>query len=259
MNVISMHDRIQFYCDKMLSPRFQSDFHYDQSLNIAQDKIIQDKYDNIKQHKMYGFQVVQKVRDDLRTIVKTVPLVPTGNLLAYPSDYLYELALAVTINGVEYSSTSTAYNRVNVLDENSFTQQTVEHPTHIEDVNGITVMFGTSGTFTAANLSYLSIAPPISKGLVNITASPTALTLGKTYYVTVGTVTVNSVNYSVGQEFLANVTTVMTGTGTVIEIANCVLPISCHEELCRYASSLLIGTVEGYPQSKFLKSEAESV
>lgn len=258
MNIIEMHTRLEYYVDKSKSPRFLSDFHYDQSLNIAQDKIIQDKYDNIKQHKMYGFQVVQKVRDDLRTIIKTVPIVPVGNVLAYPADYLYEVALAVTIDGVEYSSTSVAYNRVNIQNDNTFTEEIKEEPTHIEDQNGIKVMFGTAGTFTTANLSYLSIPPVMSKGLIDITQGPTALVIGQTYYVTVGTVTHNAVVYTVGQSFVA-VNTVLTGTGTVIFIVNCILSVSCHEELCKQAAQILIGSVEGWNQSKFLNNEANAV
>lgn len=264
MDVVQMHNRIEFYIDKSKSPRFQSSFHYDQSLNIAQDALIQDKYDNIKQHKEYAFQVFQKVRDDLRTIVKNVNITPVGNLIVYPPDYLYEVGLAVTIGGVQYSSSSITYNQVNIQDNNSFTEQAVDEPTHIEDQNGITVMFGTSNAvFSSAKLSYISIPPVIAKGEVNITQGPFVLVVGQTYYVTVAgvTTTINGVpgtTVPINTDFVAEVSS-FTGAGTVIQIVNCILPSSCHEELCKRASQILVMTVDAVNKSRSLDAEASKV
>lgn len=254
-----MQDRIEFYVDKSKSPRFQRGFHYDQALNIAQDKIIQDKYDNVKQHKMYAFQVFQKIRDDLRTIVKTVPITPVGNLIQLPIDYMYEVGLALVINGIKYDSREVTYNEFNGLDDNSFTSITIEEPVHIEDENGIEVSFGLSGTFSSAILSYIKIPSVISLG-PDIKSGLGVLVIGNSYYVTVGTVNDGAVRV-IGSRFVA-LSSNMTGTGTVIAInaqSNCILPVSCHEELVKYASSLLIGSVEGFDQSKFLGNEAAAV
>lgn len=258
MTTQEMHTRVEFYVDKAQSPRFLSDFHYDQSLNIAQDKIIQDKYDNVKQHKMYAFQIFQKIRDDLRPIVKTVDIVPVGNLITLPSDYMYEVGLALMINSVQYDSREVTYNQLNGLNDNSFTSIQIDEPVHIEDQNGINVYFGPSGNFMSAKLSYLSIPPVISLGLIDITAGPSVLIIGQNYLVTVGTVTHNLVSYMVGQQFVA-VNTILSGIGTVISMTNCILSPTCHEEICKVASGLLIGTVQGFDQSKFLDSESEKV
>lgn len=263
MNAVTMHNRMELFIDKSKSPRFQSSFHYDQSLNIAQDALIQDKYDNVKVHKEYAFQVFQKTRDDLRPIVKTVDIVPTGNIIKYPSDYMFEVGLAVTINGVQYSSASITYNQVNIQNDNSFTEQSIEEPTHIEDQNGITVMFGTSGTFSSARLSYISIPPAISVGEANITQGGNVLIVGQSYYVTVaGVVTtingVAGVSVAINTDFVAEVTG-FTGAGTVIAITNCVLSPTCHEELCKRASQILVLTVDSWNKSKGLDMEANKV
>ena len=88
--VIEMHQDLDLLIDKVQTPRFTSP-EKDRVLNYAQDRIIQDRYDNIKRDTGYSFQSLQRVRDEMRTLVTDVPYTPVinqGNYYTFtlPSD-----------------------------------------------------------------------------------------------------------------------------------------------------------------------------
>lgn len=222
---------------------------------MAIDLFFYDRYNNIKQQKFYSFQFIQRVRDDLRTLVKVLPITPSGNLISYPSDYRHEVSFDAVIDGSQVSSRAVTYNELRIAAKNSFQEPTVAYPVHYEDQNGINVEFGGTGTFSSGILTYLKAPTQVSVSETPITAGPTVLTVGQTYYVTIGTVTHNAVNYTVGQTFVA-VNTVLTGTGTVINIVNCDLPDHTHEEICKLAGYILTGTVDQWNKSQQLEREA---
>lgn len=254
MNIVQLEDRMMQWIDRARSARF-TNTEKDNAVNTAIDQFFYDRYDNIKQHKFYSFELIQRVRDDLRTLVKTAPLVPTGNLVTYPIDYKHELSFDTIVNGIQKSSRMVSYDEYRIIKSNSFQEPTIEYPVHFEDQNGINVDFGPTGTFTSSILTYLIAPTLVFVSDVPITAGPTALTIGLTYYVTIGTVTHNAIVYTVGQTFVA-VSTVLTGTGTVINIVNTNLPDSTHEEIAKLASSIIIGEVSDYTKSKFTEQEA---
>lgn len=159
MTAQQMKERVRLWLDQQNSPRFDGAFHYDQALNTAQHFIIQDRIDNIKINKKYFFEAVERVRSELYTIVKTAPIIPSGNLLAMPADFQYELMLYVTINGVKVPSKSVTYNEYQELFRNAFEEPNNEYPVHYRDQNGIHVDFGTTGAFTLADFSY-TFEPP---------------------------------------------------------------------------------------------------
>jgi hypothetical protein len=254
MNIVELENRMMQWVDRARSARF-TEIEKDNAVNTAIDQFFYDRYDNIKQHKMYSFEFIQRVRDDLRTLVKTAPLTPSGNLVTYPSDYKHELSFDTIVNGIQKSSRMVSYDEYRIIKSNTFQEPTIEYPVHFEDQNGINVDFGGTGTFSSAILTYLIAPAIVFVSTVPIVAGPAVLTIGLTYYVTTNTVTHNAITYQVGQTFIA-VNTALTGIGTVINIVNTDLPVSTHEELAKLAASIIIGEVENYSKSKWSEAEA---
>lgn len=266
MNVIQQCRRIDFHTDKVKSPRWFYDTSYVPALNIAMTEFIRDRYNNIKkQQKTYGFETSQSLKDDLRTITNSTTIVPTGNkLIALPADYHHELTLFVTINGVRVPSNSITHNEKGALYENSNTRPSVEYPVHIEDQNGITVLFGGYGTFTLAEMDYLRVpvsivanADPADRTqLLNI-LPPGPLVVGNMYYVTQDGTVHNGVTYVTGDTFIA--VAAMFGPGRVSRIVNCELPDYTHEEISLMAAASLTGRAMNLLKSKLLSENEDSV
>lgn len=249
-----MINRVEFYIDKVSAPRFSVPKHYLPALNIAIDRYIKDRYDNIHLNKPYSFQVLERIRDELRTIVKNITAAPVGNLIAFPVDYMHAVSLQVIINGIKVPSRASTYSELGVIEENSFEVPTPDEPVHLEDQTGITVRFGGIGIFSSYDLGYIRKPATVFKSTITLSQGPLVLTIGSRYYVITGPVIHNAVLYGPGAEFVA-VATGFTGTGTVVEIVNCDLPDNTHEEICKMAAELIEKTVEDYPKSNALEQE----
>ena len=253
-NIVDLQERMLEYLTRAKSARF-SNLEKDNAINTAIDWFFYDRYDNIKQKKAYSFEFIQRVRDDLRTLIKTITLTPAGNLITYPSDYRHELSFDIVVNGNQVSCRKVSYDEYRIIYSNSFQEPSVQYPVNYEDQNGINVDFGGVGTFTSGILSYLIHPAKVFVSTVNISAGPTVLTIGQTYYVNSGPVTVNSITYQTGQDFVATVTA-MTGPGTVINIVNPNLPQHTWEELAKYGAQVLSGSTEDFNKSKWTEQEA---
>lgn len=263
MNPIQMKDRIDYHTDKVRAPRWYIDTNYVPALNIAVSDFIDDRYGNIKKaQKNYAFEVSQSIKDDLRTLVNEILLVPSvTGVLTLPANYHHEVGLRVVINGKTVPSIPVTHNELNILSENSNTRPTPEFPVHYEDVNGITVKYGGYGTFTQAYLSLLKlpidilmVADPANRTQLLRIVSPGPIVIGSRYYVTAAT-THNAVPYGIGETFVA-VNTVIAG-GSVSLIVNCELPEYTHEEICKMAAASLVARAQNMLKNKVLTDDLE--
>ena len=253
MNIVEQHAKMDLWLDRPRSARFQPGDR-DSALISAADRILRDNYDNIRKETGYSFQSVQRLRDQLRSLIVSSTVVPTGNVITYPADYRHELLVQVTLNGIITGSRPTTYDEIESIKANPFEKPELEHPRHLEIGNTAEVFFGTYGTFSAATIHYIKQPVDVFRGTTSIIASPTALTVGVLYYVEVGPVTHNSVIYQAGQTFTA-VNTTLTGAGSVIVIVNSELPANMHEEQARVAASILSGDSGDYNRKGMLESE----
>ena len=256
MNTVELIARIQFYSDRTKSPRFNDTDHYLPALNVAQNTILNDRYYNIKKKTGYSFETVQRLRDELRSLVRyNIPILVVSNAISLPNDYMFELMMNITIDGTSRASKSVSYNEINSLSKNSFQEPSIEYPVHFESDGGINFLFGDTGTPSTANLTYLRKPATIFKDSSVIVAGVGVLTIGNTYYVNVGPVTSDSITYATGDTFVAT-SADMTGGGDVTYIVNSDLPDILHEELAKVAASVLQGTVNDYPGSAFAEKQA---
>jgi hypothetical protein len=253
-NIVTLEDRMMQYVDRARSARF-TNIEKDSAINTAIDWVFYDRYDNIKQKKAYSFEFIQRVRDDLRTLIITQTLTPSGNIVAYPTGYRHELSFDAVINGVQASSRSITYDEYRIVYNNSFQIPTPQYPVHYEDQNGINVDFGGAGTFSAGVLSYLTHPTKVFVSSTIVSAGTNVLTVGFTYYVNLGPVTHNAVVYQTGQTFVA-VNTALTGGGNVYQIINPNMPEHLWEEIAKLGSQVLTGSVSDYSKSKWSEQEA---
>ena len=257
MNVVELHDRTDFWVDRTKSARFSAK-QRDDALNIAQDDLVKDRYDNIKNVTGYSFQSVQRLRDELRTLIPAPAiLTPVNNIITIPSDYRHEIMLRVTINGKERGSEPTDYDEFNTIENNPFEKSEINFPKHLEQGNTIELFFGSFGTFTQARLFYLKQPADILNDVLNvITAGVGVLTIGATYFVNVGPITHNAVTFQTGATFTA-VNADFVGPGTVYLIVNSELPVNMHEELAKTAGAILSDTVADRQRTAALNAEAD--
>lgn len=257
MNGIQMIEQIAFLNDRESSPRFEDDA-YMKAINEAIIMILEDRLDNIKKPKRYSFEQVQRVRDELYTLVPpTTSIVPVGNTVSYPADYNYFLKLQCTIDGVTNYSRPTSYNESGPLLDNPFKKPSNTKTYFDQNKDGFFIYRGATGSFTAALLDYIKNPDTVSIGNESnkIGSGPAVLTIGVTYIVYEQAVHAGT-TYVEGQTFTASSTVL--SSGVVIPnsvLVNCNLPLKIHQEVCRLAAAIMNGTIEDLMKKQDLKAD----
>lgn len=249
-----MCSRIYFYADRQRSRRYKREDLLD-ALNIAQQSVKLDRYDNIKRETGYSFELVQRVRDELYTILQNAPAIPAlGVDVVQPSDYDLEVLCFMTINGKDVLSTSRTYEESD-LATNVYAKPSQDYPIHRKTATGWKCELN-GGGFTAMNLWYLRPQVDIFWDDTDLPAG-TALSAGVKYYVNNTSVTYNSITYNKGAVVIGLGGALVTSGGTVNIIVNCELPDLLHEEICKVAASILMGTFENYQKSARIQQEVQ--
>ncbi len=257
MNAIQQITAISILNDREGSARF-NDEQYMFAINSAIGMIINDRTDNIKKPKRYSFESVQRVRDELYTLVPpTLSITPVGNSLPYPADYSYFLKLQCTIDGVTLYSRPTSYNESGPLLENPFKKPSNTKTYFDQDLMGFTIFRGATGSFTAGLLDYLKIPDKVSIGQESnqINAGATVLVPGLVYIVYEDAVHAGA-TYVTGATFTASLASLTSGTVILNSlITNCNLPVKLHDEINRLASGILNGVVSDFEKKQDLKND----
>jgi len=158
MTAAQMAERVRFYLNQQKSPRIDSVQHINPGLNVAQQKFIEDRVDNIKKSfprgRKYFFEAVERVRSELYTIVHTATIVPINNIITVPADFYYELLLQLTVNGETTWSSSHQWGEIPAIERNSFLEPDAEYPMHIRSDAGIIISAG-GGTITSSLFTYI--------------------------------------------------------------------------------------------------------
>jgi len=161
--VSQMHDDLDFLIDKVRTPRFSQD-QRDRTLNMAQDRIIQDRYDNIRKNTGYSFQSLQRVRDELRPIVVEHSITPDISQATFdlPDDYRHEVLLEVILNTTTVTSTPMSHDEKGIISQDPYDTPTNEEPRHMEKTGKTVKVFFEYGYFVGGTLYYLRNPKPIS-------------------------------------------------------------------------------------------------
>lgn len=254
LNAIQLRTTIDGLIDRINSPRYL-DSEYYEAINLATGMIFEDRVDNIKIKKGYSFESVQRVRDELYTLIKNSAGIPVADIIPYPSDYNYAIDVELTVGSVSQSARAISYNQKTIIQRNPFKQPSPEQTFYIEQSTGLLAKYA-GGTFSQYNLWYLKNPATVSIGTqsdkivgTNIAGQ---LTIGTTY-ITYDQAVHNGVTYYPGDIFVAANTTLV--SGIVIPnsvIVNSDMPDKILPEICRLAGAILSGTAADYNKKQDL-------
>lgn len=254
MNTPKMHDRVYLWIDRVGSKRYKRQSVTD-AINVACNWFVKDRYDNIKKETGYSFELVERIRQELYTLIVETNIVPTGVRILTPASFVYELVTFVTINGQRIPSQARTYNE-NDLHNNSFMMPDAEHPLHRRSSLGYEYDFGGSGSFTNVQLFFLRRQVDVIFGNIKTAAGAGTLILGQNYYVEDAAIVSNGITYQPDDTFVAT-STAFTGTGNVTRFVNCDLPETAHEEVCGYAAAFLSGQHENFNKAMWTEKRLE--
>ncbi len=262
LNCIQLRTTIDGLIDRINSPRY-TDYEYYEAINIATTRIFEDRVDNVKVQKSYSFESVQRLRDELYTLIKTVTAAPVANVIPYPVDYNYTIGAEFTVGTTTQSARAISYNELGLIQRNPFKQLSPEQTFYIEQANGLLGLFD-GGTFSQYTLWYLKNPATVSIGnqsdkLIQNVTNPVTLVIG-TIYIAYDQTTYNSTTFYPGDVFTGIAPNTFT-SGTVIPRSVTVdsdMPDKILPEICTLAGSILSGTVEDYNKKQSLLQDQSS-
>ena len=254
-NIIAIKNRILFHMDRTRSPRYTNEV-ISYAIQTAVDDFIKDRYDNIKDAEArYAFETVQRVRDEIRTVVEITLLTPTVLKQAdLPPDYMYDVGVKQLINNVWRNSTPKTLSERLGGERNMYFRSTSEYPSH-EQIGSKLRCYTNTGSLTSIELYYISKyeLPYIYDG--TIASGVNVLTDGYTYHVETDAISYNGTDYQVTDTFTASGTLTFTGAGVVRRIIEVPLPEATHEELARRSAAILSGIVENFNRNEIKERE----
>lgn len=246
--------------DRVNSPRYLDNEYYE-AINLATVQIFEDRVDNIKIKKTYSFESVQRLRDELYTLIKTATGAPTSDIIPFPTDYNYSIDVQFTVGTVTQSARALSYNEVGLLARNPFKAPAPDQTFYIEQANGILGKYA-GGAFSSYNLTYLKNPIQVSIGKqsdkIDATQTPAAIVIGIQYIAYEQSIS-NSVIYYAGDVFIA--TSAVLTSGIVIPVSvttNSDMPDKIHPEICRLAGAILSGDTENYNKKQSLLQDNAS-
>lgn len=251
--------------DLTSSPRYSGD-QYDTAINIVSNDILDDRYNNIKKKRPYSFESVQKVRDELWTLIIPVTFAMTSDLLSAADivalgNHKYTIAFNLTVNGVVYNCQPTSYAELPILRKDPYKRPQITEPDrlyYIESVNGTTFIHDSNYVPTSLVMDYMKVPTAVFHGqeweaaqLHNFTIGNILIAMEITIY--------NGVTYSPGQS-MTIVTGVLqiTSGKVVINYVSSDYPLGIHEEICRRAASLLAGNVQDYNRKAITEKDSNN-
>lgn len=258
-NIVQMHAEIDTKIDFINNARHESRA-YDKAINEAIIQIVNDRYDNIKQPKGYSVESVQRVRDELYTIVVlSSPITPSSDIAAYPNDYRHLLSLSALINGTEREVVPATYDELKQINENIFTMPNNKYPVCTQTATGYKIYYGQGNTLGNVFMVYLKHPAVVSRGLPSqeISAGSGVLANGVSYIVVEDGTVHNSVTYFKGQTFTSANTDLASGAVVLrSNTVDCDLPDVLHQEVVNKAAAIMEGWVDEFDSKQSLEFDA---
>lgn len=254
-----MHAEIDRKIDFVNNARFSSR-DYDQAINEAIEQIVNDRTDNIKINKRYSLEAVQRVRDELYTIVDSSDLTVAGDIGAFPAGYKHFMKMTSVVNGVTQPVRPTTHDHIEEVLRNSFTKPDATHVFCVQESSGFKVYYdSTNNTLGIVNLVFLKHPATASRGLPDeeISAGAGVLTPASSYIVTDDETIENGVTYYKGEIFSAG--TANLTAGKVVLRSNTTdsdLPGTIHKEIIDKAAAIMEGWVDEFQSKQSLTVDA---
>ena len=257
MNLQQMYARVLFHANRTRSARFHRNRKLDVAINIAINDLLNNRIDMIKsaRGKPYYFESVRRVKTELSSVVRSdVALTLVGDFATKPTDMFYPLSVFATINGVRRWCEEMLFNSYGPHLTNNLSRPSPEYPKWLDE-QGIHIKYaGGINALTAVDLSYVK-KPIIVKSGPALSTAPNNIVSGSEYGVISGSVTYDGTTYGQDEYFTGTAATGFTGTGTVALLTNTDLGEPLHEEVCRRAAQILMGSVENFEKQGAKEAE----
>ncbi|MFH0866523.1 MAG: hypothetical protein V1904_10015 [Bacteroidota bacterium] len=265
MNIIQHAEGLDAYIDRVNSPRFSNLLRV-RFINAAIGDIMEDRYSNIRNRKGYSFETIQRVRDELYTLVKIKsPMTATGNaypIAQFPTDYKYGLVMKVLINSVEYWALPYMYNMKPVMNLDPFERPKLDYPSRVyfmQDATGFTLYFGTTGVLGNGTLDYLKLPNTCVYGIER--DSTYVGPAGGIACIAIEPLVYAATSYAIGATFTLAVATSITspvgGPAFVTGFTNSDMPATLDEEIMKRASSLMLMSISDYNKEAVIERSSK--
>lgn len=262
-NAIQMMERISELIDRVKSAR-HPDREYMNAINDAISMTINDRIAPIRVARKYSVQSVQRVRDELYTLIPTPATgTPSSDIVPFPADYYAYLLLWQNINSIKQYCRPTNYNTEGALLDNPFLKPSATKPYFNEYSAGLRVLHNSSGTMGTYELWYVKKPDVVSIGEERDKITSGTLTNLATYYVydqvLLSAPLDSKTIYYPGETIIGNGVVTLT-SGTVIlstNVINCNLPGNIHEEIILRAAASISGDSEMWNKKQMLDIDAE--
>ena len=257
-NIVQMHEDIKKKIDFVNNPRHESRA-YDNAINEGIEQLINDRYDNIKNRKPYSVESIQRVKDELYTLVISSVLTVVSDVAALPSDYKHTLMVKAVINGVEQVVQPVPFDQLQERIDNVFTEPNAENPIYTQDSSGLTLYYGSNNTLGDVTLIYMKTPAVVTRGLPDeeIPAGTGVLTNATDYIVIEDETIHDSVTYYTGEIFTSANTDLTAGTVVLrSNTTDCDLPSTSHKEVIDKAAAIIEGWVDEFPSKQSLEFDA---
>jgi len=282
MNIIQQHEKARFLLDKVGSPRFESE-DVDNALNGEIELIVREKYDQTRlQNRSDAFQRTQRVRDELRPLMKFADKL--NGLSLYPStDQSTVLAMFGSILGGDPDITDYRYLITMRIEDSAGTfypvfplqsnMKTVykRNPFRRVRLNPISKFYYTERSLGGAAQweIYMSLPSGVTFEdlIVEYLKDPTTVNYGVEYdssktfangtkLIAVEETVYAGATYVIGERItIANPNYSITSGLVVANFVETELPASLHEEICRRAASSLLISVGESEKAKAILSQ----
>jgi hypothetical protein len=270
MNAIQIKERIDFYMDTTRNGRFTF-LDYNKAVNDAIRKFILDQFGDEAGRNLYGFDVIEQVRDNLFTLIKTAnptvtTLTPqttrygsyTLNHVNTPTDYYMLVSMRAYIDGYSDYVRPTEYNKLGPLLNDSFMAPSNRLLYCLEDNTGHIIYRGSTGTLTSVDETYLKVPTVFSMGNEDLLLFPgNALTVSA-IYIAVEVSVHNGVTYQPGDQFTAS-NTVLTSGVVILKSSTTTtdLPDKTHNRISEIAAAIMSGVISDFNRSAFVNKESK--
>ena len=260
-NVVQMHAAIKAKIDFTGNPRHASR-DYDKAINEAIEQIVNDRYDNIKKQlaKQYSVESIQRVRDELYTLIVSATITPAADIAAYPAaTYKHLLMMSALINTVARPVRARTYDEYQELILNSFAAPDEENPIFLQESTGFKLYYGSGNTLGDVTLYYMKHPAVVNRGLPDeeISSGTGVISSGVDYIVTTDATIHNSITYYIGEIFTSADTNLAAGSVVLRSLTtDCYLPDTAHKEVIDEAATIMEGWVDDYPSKQSLDFDA---
>lgn len=252
-----MQQRVDFYNNLTKSARFYLS-EYTNAFNGVITSIFKDRAENDKQPRKYQLEATEELKRELYTLIKTVTIVPVGNLVTYPNDYRYFGSLFTVVDGQKAVCRPIEMSMEGLVMEDSFRKPNPSKTYYIEKDAGFKILW--NGTaFTSTEFTYLKNPNTVFLGNeANLINSGGTLAV-TTSYIVFDDATYNGVLYPTGTTFTTGgVTTLTSGSVMLASIPiDCDLPDYLQDEICKKTSDIMMGTIQSFDKANFIEKEAE--